>query len=413
MDGKKKVIISHPTGNENTRHAVMGLANNGLLYKFVTCVAIFRNSLMYILSSWSILKALRKREFDGRLCKYTVTFPLKELCRQLHGRFPMIKGYSVDDVYHDLDYKVSCLINKRHREVDAVYAYDEGAYTSFIIARELGVKCLFDLPIIHWRTYQRLLKTELINNPEWASIIGIYSDSDEKLARKDKELMMADAIFVASSFTKRSIIEDFPYKINAPIFTIPYGFPPVNYNRIYAPVEGRKLKFLYVGRLSQAKGLSYMFKAVEAFEDEIELTVIGYGDINRCEALKNALSHVNYLGSCSHDEVLRLMSVHDILIFPSLFEGFGMVVTEAMSQGTPVLTTNRTCGVDFIDHGYNGWIVEAANEEALKHAIYEIIEDKNNLDEIGRHAMETAAMRPWKKYEDELAESVEQFLNHK
>ena len=119
------------------------------------------------------------------------------------------------------------------------------------------------------------------------------------------------------------------------------------------------------------------------------------------------------MGSCSHDEVLRLMSVHDILIFPSLFEGFGMVVTEAMSQGTPVLTTNRTCGVDFIDHGYNGWIVEAANEEALKHAIYEIIEDKNNLDEIGRHAMETAAMRPWKKYEDELAESVEQFLNHK
>ena len=48
------------------------------------------------------------------------------------------------------------------------------------------------------------------------------------------------------------------------------------------------------------------------------------------------------------------MKEHDVLIFPSLFEGFGLVITEAMAQGTPVITTDRTAGPDVISDNENG-----------------------------------------------------------
>ena len=65
----------------------------------------------------------------------------------------------------------------------------------------------------------------------------------------------------------------------------------------------------------------------------------------------------NYLGPMPHDKVLQEMRKADVFIFPSLFEGFGMVITEAMSQGTPVIATDRTCAVDLIKNGENGWVI--------------------------------------------------------
>ena len=105
------------------------------------------------------------------------------------------------------------------------------------------------------------------------------------------------------------------------------------------------------------------------------------------------------------------MSEHDLLIFPSLFEGFGLVITEAMSQGTPVITTDRTCGPDIIIHGKNGWIVEAGVHQPIKELLERFIENPSILHEVGRNALNTASLRPWMSYEHELAVSVENYIN--
>ena len=52
------------------------------------------------------------------------------------------------------------------------------------------------------------------------------------------------------------------------------------------------------------------------------------------------------------------MREHDVFVFPSLFEGFGLVITESMSQGTPVITTDRTAGPDLIKNDENGWLLK-------------------------------------------------------
>ena len=100
------------------------------------------------------------------------------------------------------------------------------------------------------------------------------------------------------------------------------------------------------------------------------------------------------------------MREQDVLVFPSLFEGFGLVITEAMSQGTPVITTDRTAGPDLITHGENGWLIEAGSTEALKQAIEELLYRPEMIESTGRAAMETARLRPWEVYGMELAKAV-------
>ena len=405
----KKIVISHPTGNENTRHAVHALYAYGVLQVFVTCIACFRGNVYDLLSRIPGLSEFKKRTLDACLSKYTITYPCLELMRLIKRKVKFMPTITVDEVYHSIDRKV-CGYLKRH-SVDAVYAYDDGAYETFGYAREHGVKCLFDLPIVHWRCYQSLLTDEADKNPEWAETLGVFGDSKEKLARKDQELLMADCVFVASSFTKKSILEYFPYKLNASIVVVPYGFPEIFRERVYEQTTNRKLKFLFVGRLSQSKGLSYLFDAMEKFSDEIDLTIVGFNSYPNCRVLQDNLVRHRYLGTLPHDKVLCEMRKADVLIFPSLFEGFGMVITEAMSQGTPVIATDKTCAVDFIESGKNGWIVEAGSTESLVNAIDDVIGYKENLASIGRMAMETAGRRPWSYYEKELGDEIVRYLN--
>lgn len=405
----KKIIISHPTGNENTRHAVLALYKKEMLEAFVTCVACLPGNIYDKLSKLPGLSEFKKRSFDACLGTYIKCYPFRELLRLLKRKIKFIPTVSVDDVYHHIDRKVKEYI-KRH-DVDGVYAYDDGALETFRYAKEKGIKCFFDLPIVHWRCYQSLLADEAKKNPEWAETLGVFGDSKEKLMRKDEELKLADCIFVASSFTKESILKYYPHSLSSPVKVIPYGFPNVYEERTYENNSNRKLRFLFVGRLSQSKGLSYLFDAVKLFENEIELSIIGFNSYPNCKVLQSNLSKHNYLGPMPHDNVLQEMRKADVFVFPSLFEGFGMVITEAMSQGTPVIATNRTCAVDVINNGENGWVVEAGSVESLTNAIRDAISKRNQLEKIGNNAMETARRRPWCCYENEISDAINEQFN--
>ena len=105
------------------------------------------------------------------------------------------------------------------------------------------------------------------------------------------------------------------------------------------------------------------------------------------------------------------MASQDLFIFPSLFEGFGLVITEAMSQGTPVITTDRTCGPDIIHNEIDGWVVKAGETKPIRDLLVTFISNPTILIKAGQEAMHTAAQRPWSKYEKELSESVNKFLN--
>ena len=380
----KKVLISHTVGNANTRSAVYGLFNKGILHSFHVCVAVFKSSWYYKYLETGYLKLFKKRTFGDSIRKSTYCYPFRELGRQFSQLLKLsvfVKGegkcFSSYTICQRLDQDVSKFLQKKHNEISAVYCYEDIALKTFKTAKKYNIKCLYDLPIGYWRYMKQLLELEKGKNPDWAITLGGLDDSEYKHKNKDKELELADHIFVASSFTKKSL-ELYPGKLPK-ISVIPYGFPSINEKRVYTPFKGRRIKVLYVGGLSQRKGISYLFDAIKGLEDKIELSVIGAGNMERCSSLKHALSSCKYLGTMSHDLVLKQMSDNDVLIFPSLFEGFGLVITESMSQGTPVITTDRTCGPDIMTNGKDGWIVEAGTSEPIRALLKSFIESPEIL----------------------------------
>ncbi len=409
------MIFSHPTGNANVRSAVLGLADAGLLAEFHTTLAVFPGGWLDRMSVGGSLAEVRRRAFHPSLKSFTCTSPWRELARLLATRTGFsslvrheIGPFCIDAVYRSLDRRVAARLPAAARQgATGVYAYEDGALATFTAAKGLGLKCIYDQPIGYWRAARRLMEVERARWPEWAATLGGLRDSEAKLARKDEEVRLADLIVTASTFTAHTL-KDFPGP-TAPVKVIPYGFPPPcpEAKPVVSLSVSRPLKLLFVGSLTQRKGLADVFAAVAALGRHVELTVVGRKDGTVCPALDDALARHRWLPSLPHTEILKLMRSHDVLLFPSLFEGFGLVITEAMSQGTPVITTDRTAGPDLIAHGQNGWLIPAGSTDALQGAIENLLSNPGHIRAAGEAARASAALRPWPVYAQELVAALQ------
>ncbi|WP_027065122.1 glycosyltransferase family 4 protein [Maribacter sp. Hel_I_7] len=409
-----KLLFSHITNNTNAKSAALEIYKAGLLDEYYTTIAVFPNSYWDYLSKIKGLSEIGRRRFDPVLEPYVKTSPFSEICRQIAtkaGISSLINQdsgiFHIDEVSRRLDQKVARnLVKAQKRNVGGVYSFEDFAVQSFRRAKTLGIKNFYDLPIGYWRESHRLLTIEQEKWPEWASTLTGFNDSEKKLKQKDEELQLADAIFVASSFTAKTL-KSYPGQL-APIHIIPYGFPTVtkkkkNYTQ---PSKTRRLKLLFVGGLTQRKGIANLFAAVETLEKHVELTIVGYKASENCKPLNEGLAKHNWIPTLSNDKVLELMRESDVLIFPSLFEGFGLVITEAMSQGTPVITTDRTAGPDIMTHNKDGWLVEAGSTEALKEQIENLLIDSKILSETSKEAIYTAENWTWEDYGQRLTETI-------
>jgi glycosyltransferase involved in cell wall biosynthesis len=97
-----------------------------------------------------------------------------------------------------------------------------------------------------------------------------------------------------------------------------------------------------------------------------------------------------YLKGYEHCLITRLAS-SSIFVLSSLYEGFGLVIVEAMSCGVPVVSTACPCGPkDIISEGENGYLVPVGDRSALADRISRLIEDSNLRKQMGASALKTS-----------------------
>ena len=397
--GSRGIIISHPTGNAFVREAASGLADAGVLQEFHTTLAFFG-------SKWP--GELRRRVYPENLKSFTRQHPLREAARLVAQRLGLRnldrheRGWaSVDKVYRSLDRAVAKSLDPK--KTSAVYCYEDGALETFRSAKRLGIRRIYDLPIGYWRAARRLLSEEAERRPDWASTIGGLGDSVEKLERKDEELRLAEHIIVASSFTARTLREC-PLRL-APVSVVPYGADAPGAERSQVR-RGGPLRVLFVGSLSQRKGIAEVFEAVDSMGRHAALTVIGRKTGGDCKPLDEALSRCRWIPSLPRERILEEMRGQDVLVFPSLFEGFGLVVTEALSQGLPVITTDRTCGPDVLNEGIEGFLVPTSNPHAIVEKLDLLHCDRERLAAMSEAARKKAEKLSWEDYRQKIVEVV-------
>lgn len=412
------ILFSHPTGNANVRHAALGLHRAGLLGEFWTCVNYRETPLLRRMLPAALTRQLGRRTFPAELSDRIRTFPLRELGRLLAPRAGLRslvqheKGpLSVDAVYRSLDRKVSQRVEDDR--FTAVYAYEDGARESFRAATRHEKLRIYDLPIGYWRASRAILQEETEREPEWAMTLHGTLDSPQKTARKDAELHQADLVIVASTFTLRTL-EHAP-DFRGSVVTIPYGAPQIELPVGVAkrpPPRGEKLRALFVGSLGQRKGLSYLFRAIRSLGDSVELTVIGSRPLVECPALDRELRAVRWIPTCTHREVLAEMAAHDVFVFPSLFEGFGLVLLEAMAMGLPIVATPHTAAPDLITDGVEGFIVPIRSSEALAERLDLLRRNPDLRADMAARARARAAEFTWEQYGESLAACVSSGLVH-
>jgi len=405
-----RIWVSHPTGNTNVRAAVEAFDRNGLLEAFHTCIGLgFDNA-----------NPVAKKLFGQRRCPLPSakikTLPTRETMRlllQRTGVFPALRRHEtgpfcIDRIYRELDAKVAGRLRQSASPPTAVFAYEDAAEATFRAAAEVGVKRIYDLPIGYWRAARRIQTEEAERLPEWAGTMEALRDSGAKLERKDEELSRAEAIFVASRFTAKTLKEA-PFDLPEPV-VIPYGCPTPR-GSVEPPADSSApLKALYVGGLSQRKGLAYLIRAADRLGKAVELTFVGKR-IAPCPPLDAALRKHRWIDSLPHPEILKLMRTHDVFVFPSLFEGFGLVLTEALSQGLPVVATAHTCAPDLIEDGRQGFIVPIRDADAIASHLHALHEDRGKLHAMKIAALETARAHTWQSYRDGLVTALRAFLS--
>ncbi len=215
--------------------------------------------------------------------------------------------------------------------------------------------------------------------------------SFRKMWLKFKERLFfsfADKILVNSRFTRQEILS-LGIK-NEKVEVVP---PGINCHDLqhFPKAESRILSLLFVGHYRPRKGINFLLEAMGKLKySEIRLHLVGRKEspqyylylLDLAKKL-NLLDKVIFYGRIHHDELCHIYSQADIFVFPSLWEGFGIVLLEAMYYKLPIVTSRVSAMPELVTDGDNGLLVPPADPEALAEAISRLIKNPDLRKQMG------------------------------
>ena len=179
-------------------------------------------------------------------------------------------------------------------------------------------------------------------------------------------------------------------KIKEKIEIIPNGIP-MNSKSNDNPLM-KKYDALFVGRLVQQKGINFLLEAVSILQKKykkiIRVAIVGDGPqkkelIKMCEELKIKDS-VEFLGF--QRDVDQIMRSSRVLVLPSRWEGFGLVLLEAMKNKLPIVATNVGGIPEIITNGHEGLLVPTENPKILANSINRVLENSELRNQFIQNA---------------------------
>jgi glycosyltransferase involved in cell wall biosynthesis len=369
------------------------LAQSGELAQFATGVAFRKDGWSGWLASRLAVHrpVLRNRILAGLPAGRLRALPLVELASRATARGLRALGVparTYDAVFTAHDAVVSRL--PWPAGTTAVYAYEDGALWTFARAAKQGIARVWDLPLPHYRVIEDLFRDESLRWP--GAMAGPpHAEPDWKRQRKDGELALATKVVVASAFTRSSLDR---LDLEVPVAVVPYGFPVDEFAPKPSPPAGI-FTVLAVGTHDLRKGTPYLLEAWRrAALPEAELHLVG--------PMRLAKSFVDrYAGLFRHwphvprAELGARYAAADVLAFPTLGDGFGVVIQEAMCSATPVITTPCGGGPECITSGVNGWVIPPRDIDALIDRLRFCASHRDDLSAMGRAARVRAEQWTW------------------
>lgn len=181
-------------------------------------------------------------------------------------------------------------------------------------------------------------------------------------------------------------------------------------------IEGR---LLYVGTIEKRKGLIYLIDAIgqmsQCYKERISLLIVGkIVEEDYYKRLKQRIEYweigniVKFAGRLSADDLSQAYQDAYCFVFPSLHEGYGMVIIEAMSYGLPVISFDNSAMPYTIKHGYNGLLVPTKSINGFMKELEHILSNKDLHKQLSVGALKTfQQVRSW----EDLNRDIDSFAN--
>jgi alpha-maltose-1-phosphate synthase len=399
------VVVGHPTGNPNSHHAALAYFERGWLERF--CVAWMPTprqlrALRHLQIPARWVSRLERRCFPPLLPAPRSEGPFRELWRLARRALRPVGDERV--AYEANDWLARRMADEcRRPAVTAVHAYEDCALLAFEEARRLDRAKIYDMPIgfhLAWASLRERLAMEF---RDWLSD-RIDLASWERPPQKIRELELADLVLAPSTFVRRTLA---PY-VDKPVALTPYGVDGEQWRPPDLPPEGEVVRFLYAGQLSIRKGTPLLLEAWrKAALTNARLDLVGPWLLSQ-EKLRALPPGVHVHPPCSAPRLRDFYQGSDVFVFPSYFEGFGLVLLEALACGLFVIASDATAGPDLLDPSC-GAVHGSGDCEALVDLL------RRSASQPGLIRLRRAACRvraeafPWSSYRAAVAEAVSSF----
>ncbi|MDZ7267324.1 MAG: glycosyltransferase [candidate division KSB1 bacterium] len=212
--------------------------------------------------------------------------------------------------------------------------------------------------------------------------------------------VLATHVLANSQATKAALLRHAPWLAPERISVIYNGIDPAE----FAAADGTSLRkkwqlpadapvLGFVGQLDERKGLTVLLAAFAKILPQVpaaRLVLVGEGPLRTMiESERQRQGWQQHLLLAGFvDDIPAVMAAIDVLLLPSFWEGFGLVLIEAMAAGKPVITTNISSMPEIVEHGLTGFLLPPGDAGALAAHACALLQDGEQ-----RRAMGEAARR--------------------
>lgn len=348
-------------------------------------------------------------ELPTEVVHNTWTWELARTAVKQLRRYPLLEDWLWEKSEYALDSRAANQLKKNAYQ--AYLGTEFGSLASIRTAKQLGKKSILIFTSPHHETRKKWLDGELKSKVVTVSQKKLEAKAIERDKRRDEEAFEADFIHTNSTFSANSLIEaGVP---SAKIRSIPLGSPlsiPHHdlLNRVDRPAG--KLVFIYAGPLSIRKGSHLLLKAWQQLNPvHSELHLYGLVNIN-LSALGSLPNSIFVHGSVDRNTLYKAYQDADMLVFPTLCDGFGMVISEALACGCPVITTTNAGGADYIQSGQNGFIIPPGDVAAIQEKISWCLDNRAKLGDMRQLAWESAHTHTWAHFRAKFQQDIQTWL---
>ena len=412
---KKKIGVFHP-GKQHSWQTALAFSQNGTLKWYATSLHYDPSALPYIIEKClpNIIADPVKREFsrhrfDQLPLEYVRRIGIVEWVERFARRARFDRVADRLNVVGNVEFGRRVMRLMEAERVDLVWGYDTASLEVFQQAKRSNIACVLDQTIGHPAEMNSVMLKEKEIHPEF---FPTYWKPWQKkdIERQNEEMKLADLIVVGSHYAANTLMANGcePSKIRI----VPYGFDdtlfppefPIRRSSASGPVN-----LLFVGTIGPRKGVAHLLKTVSRFpRSEIKLTLVG-----RLEIPGNAYGRfsdrVETIQNLPQSELANYYFDADVFVFPSLFEGSALVLSEAIGSSLGIIQSKAAgSGVNLEE---NGVILDEVSSDCLEQAMANLLKNRAYINEWQRASWNLRGNASWTTYRNRLSKVIEDYFS--